>query len=51
MYKIIFNLRFVCQSYIVDFVNKTDFDNKLKDVEPNRNELNETKTLKKNKEN
>ena len=39
------------QSYIVNFVNKTDFDNKLKDVASNRNELNETKTLKKNKEN
>ena len=39
------------QSYIVNFVKKTDFDNKLKDVASNRNELNETETLKEKKEN
>ena len=30
-----------CQIDIVNFVNKTDFDNKLKDVTSNKNELNE----------
>ena len=44
--KEIFDLRlkresFACQIDIVSFVNKTDFDNKLKDVTSNKNELNE----------
>ena len=44
--KEIFGLRikrenFACQIDIVSFVNKTDFDNKLKDVTSNKNELNE----------
>ena len=30
-----------CQIDIANFVNKTDFDNKLKDVTSNKNELNE----------
>ena len=44
--KEIFDLRlkrenFACQIDIVSFVNQTDFDNKLKDVTSNKNELNE----------
>ena len=44
--KEIFDLRLkrenlACQIDIVNFVNKTDFDNKLKDVTSNKNELNE----------
>ena len=44
--KKIFDLRLkrenlACQIDIVNFVNKTDFDNKLKDVTSNKNELNE----------